>query len=154
MAKKAKKAKSKTKKGKMGKKSAPARKKKGVVAKKSDKLYETVKREIGKFNIGLYCTSCSEFFALAVVDDARKGELIPIKSVGTPLFECPFCHHQQRRQVSEIAIGSGIAFGAGDDVDGRRANTEAYGAEPKAGRSPDELGPRRRRLDDRRPTLT
>ena len=103
MAKKAKKAKSKTKKGKMGKKSAPARKKKGVVAKKSDKLYETVKREIGKFNIGLYCTSCSEFFALAVVDDARKGELIPIKSVGTPLFECPFCHHQQRRQVSEIA---------------------------------------------------
>ena len=75
------------------------------IATAGDKPNEGVKRQIGKLNFGLYCVKCSEFFALLVVvpKDESKMEHIEIISDGDPLFECPFCHQQQRRQVSEIA---------------------------------------------------
>lgn len=66
-----------------------------------DKPHKTVKRQVGKYNAGLYCVQCGEFFAAAVSD--RKPDITFI-SDGEKLFECPFCHHQQRRQVSEIAF--------------------------------------------------
>jgi hypothetical protein len=70
------------------------------------KPHATVKRQIGRFNFGLYCTKCAEFFAVAVVTpkDEAKMQNIEFKSAGAPLFQCPFCHHQQRRAVSEIAL--------------------------------------------------
>jgi hypothetical protein len=60
----------------------------------------SVRRRVGKYNAGLYCVECSEIFAIAVAD--RQGD-IEFISDGEPLFECPFCHQQQRRQPSEIA---------------------------------------------------
>jgi hypothetical protein len=35
------------------------------------------------------------------LDNPRAGGA-EFKSDGEPLFACPFCHHRQRRQVSEI----------------------------------------------------
>jgi hypothetical protein len=72
------------------------------ISSEGEKPNETVKRQIGKYNWGLYCTKCDEFFAVAVADKL-PSEPIEFISDGEPLFECPFCHHQQRRQVSEIA---------------------------------------------------
>lgn len=66
-----------------------------------DKPNPGVKRQVGKTNIGLYCVACGEFFALAVAP--AKAPAVEIISDGDPLFECPFCHRLQRRQVSEIA---------------------------------------------------
>jgi hypothetical protein len=75
------------------------------ISAEGNKPNATVKRQLGKLNIGLYCTKCGEFFALAVSEpkDDPKMEQVEIISDGQPLYECPFCHHQQRRQVSEIA---------------------------------------------------
>ena len=66
-----------------------------------DEPVKTVKRQEGKYNFGLYCSKCTQFFALAVLDDLpmRGAEFT---SDGDPFFVCPYCHHQQRRQVSEI----------------------------------------------------
>jgi hypothetical protein len=74
------------------------------LASNPDQPYGTVKRQWGKLNAGLYCSHCSEFFALAVVDPRQR----PIPEVeyvaeGPLLFECPLCHQQQTREASEIA---------------------------------------------------
>ena len=65
------------------------------------KPHATQKRRLGKRNIGLYCEACSEFFAVAVLPDGPTPPF-EIVSDGIPLFECPMCRHQQRRQTSEI----------------------------------------------------
>lgn len=62
----------------------------------------SVKRQLGKINYGLYCKHCDEFFALAVLEQPLP-EPVEFISDGEPLFECPMCRQQQRRQVSEIA---------------------------------------------------
>jgi hypothetical protein len=64
--------------------------------------HATVKRQIGKLNIGFYCEKCSEFFALMVVE--RRHEHVPVEFVADAPqpFECPFCHHHQMREVSEF----------------------------------------------------
>ena len=67
-----------------------------------DEPNKTVKRQEGKYNLGLYCSKCTQFFALAVLDNPLVGG-VEFKSDGEPLFACPFCHHRQRRHVSEIA---------------------------------------------------
>jgi len=71
-----------------------------------DKPFAGAKRQIGKLNAGLYCTKCGEFFALAVVKPGREAVMAAIEFTcdddDDPLFECPFCHHQQRRPVTEI----------------------------------------------------
>ena len=72
------------------------------ISAEGDTPYQPEKRQLGKYNVGFYCTNCQEFFALAVRDEP-PGEPIEFISDGEPLFECPFCHHRQRRQVSEIA---------------------------------------------------
>ena len=72
------------------------------ISAQGDKPTETQKRQIGKYNWGLYCANCTEFFAIAV-RDGSPSEPIEFISDGEPLFECPFCHHRQRREVSEIA---------------------------------------------------
>jgi hypothetical protein len=66
--------------------------------------YQTVKRQLGRLNQGLYCTNCNEFFAFAVIAESKEKivDYLELKSDGKPLFECPFCHHQERREVSEI----------------------------------------------------
>jgi hypothetical protein len=66
--------------------------------------YQTVKRQLGSLNQGLYCTVCSEFFSLSVIEKGKEqiAEIVELKSDGKPLYECPFCHAQQRRDVSEI----------------------------------------------------
>jgi hypothetical protein len=66
--------------------------------------YQTVKRQLGSLNQGLYCNDCSEFFALSIIEKGKEqiADLVEIKSDGKPLFECPFCHARQRREVSEI----------------------------------------------------
>ena len=68
-----------------------------------NKTHHAQKRQIGKYNWGLYCANCQEFFALAVTNEV-PAESIEFLADGEPLFECPFCHHRQRRQVSEIAF--------------------------------------------------
>ena len=71
-----------------------------------DSPHASVKRQIGKLNAGLYCTNCSEFFAVVVVglEDKKKIENIEFRANGPVLFGCPFCHHGQRREVSEIGL--------------------------------------------------
>ena len=71
-----------------------------------DSPHASVKRQIGKLNAGLYCTNCSEFFAVAVIglEDKKKIENIEFKANGPVLFGCPFCHQGQRREVSEIGL--------------------------------------------------
>ncbi len=75
------------------------------ISSEGTKPYQNQKRQLGKINFGLYCINCNEFFAQMVVEpkDEEKAILLEFKSDGEPLFECPFCHTQQRRQVSEIA---------------------------------------------------
>jgi len=70
-----------------------------------DKPHQTVERELGRFNIGFYCVSCKEFFAFVVVQpkDEPKTEHIGFRADGPILFACPFCHREQRREISEIA---------------------------------------------------
>lgn len=65
--------------------------------------HPSVKRRHGRTNLGLYCLHCGEFFALAVHDRELGVVQLEFISDGEPLFECPLCHQQQRRQVSEIA---------------------------------------------------
>jgi hypothetical protein len=72
------------------------------ISAQGDKPNATQKRQIGKYNWGFYCTKCNEFFAFAVADNP-PAEPIEFISDGEPLWECPLCHHPQRRQVSEIA---------------------------------------------------
>src|SRR5262245_34015584 len=62
---------------------------------------KTVKRQTGRYNFGLYCSKCTQFFALVVLDRPPVGG-VQFESDGEPLFACPFCHYRQRRQVSEI----------------------------------------------------
>lgn len=66
--------------------------------------YATVKRRLGRINAGLYCTKCTEFFALFVVPDGQEGmkDWVSFQSDGLPLFECPLCGHKQRRAPTEI----------------------------------------------------
>jgi hypothetical protein len=71
------------------------------ISAQGDEPIKTVKRQEGKYNFGLYCSRCTQFFALAVLNDPPVGGA-EFKSDGEPLFACPFCHHRQRRQVSEI----------------------------------------------------
>lgn len=61
--------------------------------------HRSVKRQVGKYNAGLYCVDCSEFFALAIAEREITAEFI---SDGDPLFQCPFCNLIQRRQISEV----------------------------------------------------
>lgn len=61
----------------------------------------TVKRRLGKTNIGLYCDSCGEFFALAVSETGADPS-VELTADELLEFECPLCHHQQHRQVTEI----------------------------------------------------
>ena len=69
-----------------------------------DSPYPTVRRQVGSVNAGLYCRECAEFFALFVVPKGqeRMKNWVSFESDGSPLFECPFCHHKQRRAPSEI----------------------------------------------------
>ena len=64
-----------------------------------DKPHATQKRQIGKYNLGFYCTNCEEFFGFAV-SDKPPPEPIEFISDDELLWECPLCH-QQRRQASE-----------------------------------------------------
>jgi Zn ribbon nucleic-acid-binding protein len=66
----------------------------------SDKPHASMPREIGKYNAGLYCNKCREFFALAIVKDPPKA--VKFASDGKPMFECSECGHRQRRRPSEI----------------------------------------------------
>ena len=38
-----------------------------------DEPNKTVKRQEGKYNLGLYCSKCTQFFALAVLDSPLVG---------------------------------------------------------------------------------
>lgn len=70
------------------------------LASEQDEPHATVKRKLGALNVGLYCTHCAEFFALAVIDD---GVPIEVVSEGPIPFRCPMCGHLQRRDATEIA---------------------------------------------------
>jgi hypothetical protein len=71
------------------------------LASNRDEPYAAVKREIGKYNVGLYCSQCSEFFALMVLD-LDPPMRVEVVSEGPVLFECPLCHHSQLRETSEV----------------------------------------------------
>lgn len=68
----------------------------------SDRPHKSVERQFGKYNLGLYCNACDEFFAMAVYDRPMVPS-VEVISNGEPMFECPHCHHKERRQVSEVA---------------------------------------------------
>jgi hypothetical protein len=38
-----------------------------------DEPIKTVKRQEGNYSFGLYCSRCTQFFALAVLDNPRVG---------------------------------------------------------------------------------
>ena len=67
-----------------------------------DKPYDSVKRQLRSINLGLYCSGCDEFFALAVAPPSKPPLDIEYVADGPLLFECPFCHQRQIREVSEI----------------------------------------------------
>jgi hypothetical protein len=64
-----------------------------------DEPYAGTKPQPDQFNFCLTCKNCEEFFALAV---CAPGTDLQPPSKGDGLFDCPFCHHQQRCELSEI----------------------------------------------------
>lgn len=70
-----------------------------------DYTHALQKRQLGKFNIGFYCTNCTEFVAVVVQDAGMADRLKKeVTLVGGPIsFVCPFCQHRQERELSEAA---------------------------------------------------
>ena len=66
-----------------------------------DAPYATVKRKLGVQNAGMYCTNCSEFFAVAVSPPGviKDAEFV---SDGPLRFVCPLCETLQSRDPTEI----------------------------------------------------
>jgi hypothetical protein len=67
--------------------------------------YKAERRRHGRINYGFYCTSCDEFFAVAVAPEGVETDRHDLTfefEVGAE-FECPFCHQVAPRQVSELA---------------------------------------------------
>lgn len=61
----------------------------------------TVERKIGATNVGLYCSACSEFIALAVEPEGST-QTIEVTAYGPIRIECPYCQHQQYRHVANV----------------------------------------------------
>jgi hypothetical protein len=65
----------------------------------------TVKRQLGRINVGLYCNGCAEFFSIALLPASIAEALartIEYVSKGPVYCRCPLCGRDQDRQVSEI----------------------------------------------------
>jgi RNase P subunit RPR2 len=64
--------------------------------------HASVPRQMGKVNLGVYCETCEEFFALAVTDQPMFSKGVKIVAAGPVLLKCTECGHEQRRNVSDI----------------------------------------------------
>ncbi|MCJ2084619.1 hypothetical protein MKK88_01230 [Methylobacterium sp. E-005] len=60
----------------------------------------TVKRELNKTNVGLYCQHCGEFFAFAVEEPSAVA--LEFTADAPLLVQCPFCKQQDHRNAGEI----------------------------------------------------
>jgi hypothetical protein len=61
-----------------------------------------IKPQLGKTNVGLYCEACDVFITLSISATPPGKSGINFTAREPQPFECPTCHHLQRREVSEI----------------------------------------------------
>jgi hypothetical protein len=68
-------------------------------------VYPAEKRKLGRLNLGLYCTHCTEFFAVFVAPQGAEAEAASVVIDLEPgvRFVCPMCQTEQERQSSEVA---------------------------------------------------